>query len=163
MWSEEDLRAGHLLHLWRVTMIEQAVRGEVLVHAREHRRLLQCPSCTRNSRGGIDDDTRWLDDPALHEWREGKTRRGDVTAWCGDERRACEGRPIHLREAVHGLLDQRWLCVLKAVPPWIQRRVLETKRCRQIDDQPNLADQLRSNLECSFMRKAQEDDVTTKS
>ncbi len=59
---EDDLGADGLLDLGGVTVIEQAVGGEILVDRVEVGVRLGCPACSGNPAGGVDHDPRGFDE-----------------------------------------------------------------------------------------------------
>ena len=103
---EEHLPADDLLHLGCVTVREQAVRCEVLVHRPEVQRLLQASAGSRDSRRGVDDDAGGLHQAVADQRGQGQSGRGRIAAGRGDQRRPGQAVAEQLGQPVDGFPQQ---------------------------------------------------------
>jgi hypothetical protein len=122
---EQHLGAGGLLDLRGVPVVEQPVRGEVLVDGAEVRGVLEAPSRPAHAGGGVDDHTRPVDGTSPHERGEGERPCRDVAPGCGDEPGTVEIRAEELGQAVRETGEQLRAGGAPRVPLRVERGVLQ--------------------------------------
>ena len=93
---------GHLFDLRGVAVPDHAVGSNGFGGLRQQHRLLRHAASTGGSGFGVDDDAIGLDQPLLEEGQQGQQARGGKTTWRRHEGSLGDGRPMPLRQAVHG-------------------------------------------------------------
>ena len=159
MRREQHLGAEVLLDLRGVAVVEQAVRREVLVDGAERRARAQIASGAGDAAGGVDDDPRRFDETPIEQRSESQRRGGDVAPGRGNQAGADEIAPTAFGEAVDSTAEQLRLIVSEPVPPRIGGRIAEPERRREIDDAPDLVDELRHDTKGGLVGQSEEDEI----
>ncbi len=118
-----------------------------------------CASGAGDTGHRVDDDAVRLDQPRLHERTERQHRRRDVAAGGGHQRCALQLRAMQLGESVHRVRQQPELIVFEPVVRRVLGGLLQTVGRGQIDDTPDVADQLRNHRQRRLVWETEEHHV----